>query len=73
MSDGLGVAVLVDGVVVAWFAAMDEDVEDVCRELWFGRWLTWRARRPEIVPLTAEEQATCEAAARELRAKLRVE
>jgi hypothetical protein len=72
-SEELGVAVLVDGAVVAWFAEMDEYAEDFCRENWFGRWLTWRAKRPEIVPLTPEEQARCKAAAREIAAALRVE
>lgn len=69
----IGVAVLVDGAVVAWFAELDEYAEDFCRANWFGRWLTWRATRPEIVPLTPEEQAKCEAAAEELAAKIRVE
>lgn len=69
----LGAAVLVDGVVVAWFADMNDETEDFCRSMWFGRWMVWRARPPELVPLTAEEQASVDALARELTAKLRVE
>lgn len=70
LSDELGVAVLVDGAVVAWFAEMDEGAEDYCRERLFGRWLTWRAKQPEIVPLTPEELARCETAARKIAAIL---
>lgn len=73
LSDQLGVAVLVDGAVVAWFAEMDDELEDLCRERWFGRWLTWRAKAPEIVPLTPDEKAKCEAWAAEMVAALRVE
>ena len=72
-NDQLGVAVLVYGAVVAWFAELDEYAEDFCRENWFGHWLTWRAKMPEIVPLTSDEQAKCEAAARDIAAALRVE
>ena len=70
-NDGFGVAVLVDGAVVAWFAEMDKYAEGFCRENWFGRWLTRRARRPEIVPMTPEELAWCEAAAKDLATKMR--
>ena len=72
-NDELGVAVLVDGAVVAWFSEMDEYAEDFCRENWFGRWLTWRAKRPEIVLMTAEEQAKCQAAALEIHSVLRAD
>ena len=51
-----GTGVIVDGEVVAWFANFDESAEDWCRDNYFGRWLTWRATPPEIIPLTAEEQ-----------------
>lgn len=56
-----GVAVLADGEVVAWFANFDESAADWCRDNYFGRWLTWRAKSPEIIPLTAEEQERVDA------------
>jgi hypothetical protein len=68
LTAGLGVAVIVRGVVVAWFAELDEAAEDWCRENYFGEWLTWRAKQPEIVPLTPEETADIERRAEELRA-----
>jgi hypothetical protein len=51
----IGSAVIVRGVAVAWFAEFDESAEDWCRENHFGEWLAWRAKRPEIVPLTEAE------------------
>lgn len=72
-TDKLGVAVLANGRVVAWFAEFDDYAHDFCTENWFGCWLTWRVKRPEIVPLTPEEQAKCDEAAREIRDALRVE
>jgi hypothetical protein len=53
--ESLGAAVIVRGVVVAWFATFDEAAEDWCRENHFGEWLTWRAKAPEIVPPTEDE------------------
>ena len=52
---GLGAAVIVRGVVVAWFADFTEEAREWCTENHFGEWLTWRAKRPEIVPLTEAE------------------
>ena len=66
-----GVAILVGGAVVAWFAELDEHAEEFCRTNWYGRWLTWRSRPPQLIPLTPDEQAKCEAAGKELAAKLR--
>lgn len=55
VTSGLGSAVIVDGRIVAWFAEPNETTDDLCRGLWFGRWLTWRAKPPELVPLTQAE------------------
>lgn len=54
-TEGLGAAVIVRGVVVAWFADFTEEAREWCTENHFGEWLTWRAKRPEIVPLTEAE------------------
>ena len=62
----LGAAVIVRGVVVAWFADFDEAAEEWCTENHFGQWLIWRAKRPEIVPLTPDEMAKVEAEAARL-------
>jgi len=51
----LGAAVIVDGAVVAWFDDFTEEAREWCTENHFGRWLVWRARAPEIVPLTEAE------------------
>jgi len=51
----LGTAVLVDGEVVAWFATFTEEAREWCTENYFGRWLAWRSKPPEIVPLTEAE------------------
>jgi hypothetical protein len=67
-----GVAVLVDGAVVAWFADFDDAARDWCTENHFGRWLLWGASVPEIIPLTPEELADCDRRADEMMAKLRV-
>jgi len=56
MSENLGTAVLVNGQVVAWFATFDESAVEWCRDNYFGQWLTWRAKPPEVVPLTEDEE-----------------
>lgn len=66
LTEGLGAAVIVDGVVVAWFADFTEDAREWCTENHFGRWLMWMAKPPEIVPLTQEELARVEASAAEI-------
>jgi hypothetical protein len=66
LNDGLGTAVLVDGDIVAWFSEFTEEARDWCSENYFGRWLTWRSKPPEIVPLTHEELKQAEAKAAEL-------
>ena len=66
-----GVAILVDGAVVAWFAELDEHAGNFCQEAWFGRWLTWRATPPQLIPLTPTEYAEAQRRGKELHAKLR--
>lgn len=51
----LGAAVIVRGQTVAWFADFTEEAREWCTENHFGEWLTWRAKPPEIVPLTEAE------------------
>ena len=51
----LGAGVLVDGVMVAWFADFTEEAREWCTENHYGRWLVWRATRPEIVPISPED------------------
>jgi len=72
LSEGLGLCVLVNGGVVAWFAYSDT-AEKWARENYFGRWLTWRAAAPVPIPLTDEEMAEAQRRGRELHAKIRVE
>lgn len=62
----LGAAVIVDGVVVAWFADFTETSREWCTENHFGKWLTWRAKPPEMVPLTEAEYDEAMRAGREL-------
>jgi hypothetical protein len=66
-----GTCVLVDGVIVAWFADFSEEAEQWCTENYFGRWLAWRAKPPEMIPITPEELATAKHIAAELAAKFR--
>jgi hypothetical protein len=72
-TDGLGVCVIVRGVVVAWFAEFTDDARQWCTDNHFGEWLTWRARAPVPIPLTAAEEAEAKRRGRELHAKIRVE
>lgn len=69
----LGSAVIVNGKVVAWFADWNEANNDWCTENHFGEWLTWRAKPPEMVPLTEKELAQVERNAAKLYKNLRVE
>lgn len=62
----LGVCVLVDGVVVAWFAEFTEEAQMWCTENHFGRWLTWRAAAPVPIPLTEDEMREAKRRAQEL-------
>ena len=54
--DKLGVAILVDGEIVAWFAELTDEVQEWCTENYFGRWLAWRAETPKVIPLTEDEE-----------------
>ncbi len=53
--EDFGVAVIVDGVVVAWFIDFNDEAQQWCTENHFGKWLAWRAKPPEIVTLTDAE------------------
>lgn len=61
-----GVCVLVDGVVVAWFAEFTAEAQMWCTENYFGQWLTWRAAAPVPIPLTEEEMRDVKRRAQEL-------
>jgi hypothetical protein len=50
-----GVAVLVDGRVVAWFENFDKSAEQWCTDNHFGRWLAWKSHAPSIAHLTKDE------------------
>ena len=69
---GLGSAVIVRGVVVAWFADFTDEAREWCTENHFGEWLTWRAKPPEIVPLTEAEYDEAMRKGAELAAKLNI-
>lgn len=64
--DQSGVAVIVDGRIVAWFAELNTAAEQWCTENYFGTWLTLGATPPEIVPLSEQEQLAIERAAQDL-------
>ena len=67
---GLGAAVIVRGQVVAWFADFTEEAREWCTENHFGEWLVWRAKAPEIVPLTEAEYDAVQREAAEIVAAL---
>ena len=73
LDDGLGAAVIVRGQVVAWFADFTEEAREWCTENHFGEWLTWRAKPPEMIPLTAAEYDEAMRKGAELAARLNVE
>lgn len=62
-----GIAVIVDGIVVAWFHKFDDTTVDWCTENYFGRWLTCKAECPALIPLTEDEIKKVEADAEEMR------
>ena len=68
LTGGLGAAIIVDGVVVAWFAEFTDEAREWCTENYFGRWLVWRAKTPEIVPLTEGEYDEAMRGAKEMAA-----
>ena len=70
LHDGFGV--IVDGVIVAWFANSNskeaiEDAIEWCRYHHFGKWLTWNAKSPELIPLTEQEKLKAEAFVKEMQ------
>ena len=58
------------GQIMAWFAEFTEEAREWCTENYFGEWLVWRARPPEIVPLTEAEYAEVQREAAEIVAAL---
>lgn len=64
-AESTGCGVLVGGALVAWFAD-PEEAEEWGRDHYFGQWLTWRTKPPEIIPLTPEEYAECQRVAAEM-------
>lgn len=67
MKPETGVAVIVDGQVVAWFNKFDDSVIDWCAGNYFGRWLTCKAECPVLIPLTEDEMKKAEDDAEEMR------
>lgn len=67
-----GAAVLVNGQVIAWFHNFDDAAQEWCAQNYFGQWLAWQAKSPELIPLTAEQDAECKRLAEELCSKLNV-
>ncbi len=67
MKPETGIAVIVDGVVVAWFNKFDDTVRDWCTDNYFGRWITCKAECPILIPLTEDEMKKAEADSEEMR------
>lgn len=61
-----GAAIIVDGQVVAWFAQFTEEAREWCTENYFGKWLVWGAKSPELIPMTKEEHTAALREAAEL-------
>ena len=68
----LGSAVIVQVEIVAWFADFNEEARWWCTENYFGEWLTWRAKAPEIVPLTEEECERAKQKGAEIAKRLKI-
>lgn len=66
MNDNIGTVVIVDGKLVAWFADFNEEAREWCTENFFGRWLGWKAKEPEQIPLTIEDLGRIEKDADEM-------
>ena len=69
--ENTGTAVIVNRCIVAWFREFDEAARDWCTENYFGQWLTWQAKAPEMVMLSRDELAKIEKDAAELSAKFK--
>jgi hypothetical protein len=59
-SECRGVCVIASGRMVAWFAEFNEAAHEWCTDNYFGQWILWKAKSPEIIPLTTEELKECE-------------
>jgi len=66
-----GISVLVDGKIVAWFAEWDEETRDWCSKHYFGKWLTWKATIPKLIPLSKEEYNNVKKSAKEMSKKFK--
>jgi len=64
-SDNNGVAVIVEGKVVAWFADFNEEAREWCSDNHFGQWVTWQAKQPDLIPLTEEQEENAKRKAKE--------
>lgn len=51
----IGMAVIVNGSVVAWFSDWTEESMDWCTENYFGRWVAYPATSPKLMAPTEEE------------------
>lgn len=51
---------IASGQIVAWFAEFTEEAHEWCTDNYFGQWVLWKAKPPEIVPLTTDELKECE-------------
>ena len=69
---GIGVAVLVNNEIKAWFPEFTEEVRNWCTENYFGKWLTLPAYEPSIKSFTKEELRRIEDLAAVLETKLRI-
>lgn len=69
MSD-IGTAIIVNGAIVAWFAATDETAQEWASENHFGEWLSMPASTPNIIPFTQQQIDNAKAKGAELYAKL---
>lgn len=67
----LGTAVIIGGKIIAWFSDFTEEAREWCTQNHFGEWLTWRAKPPEIVPLTEAEYEAAIQEGKELAARFK--
>lgn len=51
----IGMAVIVNGSVVAWFSDWTEEAMNWCTENYFGKWVAYQAISPKIISPTEEE------------------
>jgi hypothetical protein len=65
MLGDMGVAVIVNGEIIAWFKHFDDAAHEWCTENYFGKWLTWPSEIPVLYKLTKEEEERAEVKAQE--------